>query len=268
MDLGLEGATAVVQGGTQGMGRAAAECFAADGAKVAVLARTQADLDVTVAGLLERRRGRRRRPAGRHHRRRPQVDAAFAEIGERWDGSLNILVNATGSGAGGGFDDMTDAEWSELIDLGAMGMVRCVRSALPLLRAAEWARIVNVSAHSTKRQTPSPHRLHRGQGRWSRASPRTSRQTLAPGGDPGEHGLPGKLRHRELQGMGPQRGHRRRRPRTRACGGSTSTSVIPRELPRAGDPAEIGPVIAFLASKRNTYMTGANVNVDGGSDFC
>src|SRR4051794_35501981 len=39
------------------------------------------------------------------------------------------------------------------IDLGAMGMVRCVRAALPLLRAAEWARIVNVSAHSTKRQT-------------------------------------------------------------------------------------------------------------------
>ena len=53
MDLGLAGATALVQGGTQGMGRAAAECFAVDGAKVAVLARTQADLDATVARLLE-----------------------------------------------------------------------------------------------------------------------------------------------------------------------------------------------------------------------
>ena len=51
MDLGLEGAKAVVQGGTQGMGRAAAECFAADGARVAVLARTQADLDETAAHL-------------------------------------------------------------------------------------------------------------------------------------------------------------------------------------------------------------------------
>jgi 3-oxoacyl-[acyl-carrier protein] reductase len=51
MDLGLSGATAVVQGGTQGMGRAAAECFAVDGARVAVLARTQADLDTTVARL-------------------------------------------------------------------------------------------------------------------------------------------------------------------------------------------------------------------------
>jgi 3-oxoacyl-[acyl-carrier protein] reductase len=41
----------------------------------------------------------------------------------------------------------------------------------------------------------------------------------------------------------------------------------PAFLPRAGDPSEIGPVIAFVASQRNTYMTGANVNVDGGSDF-
>ena len=42
----------------------------------------------------------------------------------------------------------------------------------------------------------------------------------------------------------------------------------PAHLPRAGDPAEIGPVIAFVGSRVNSYMTGADVNVDGGSDFC
>ena len=41
----------------------------------------------------------------------------------------------------------------------------------------------------------------------------------------------------------------------------------PAHMPRAGDPAEIGPVIAFVGSRRNSYMTGANINVDGGSDF-
>ncbi|MGH3542833.1 MAG: SDR family oxidoreductase, partial [Mycobacterium sp.] len=41
----------------------------------------------------------------------------------------------------------------------------------------------------------------------------------------------------------------------------------PAQLPRAGLPNEVGPVVAFLASRCNSYMTGANVNVDGGSDF-
>jgi NAD(P)-dependent dehydrogenase (short-subunit alcohol dehydrogenase family) len=41
----------------------------------------------------------------------------------------------------------------------------------------------------------------------------------------------------------------------------------PAHLGRAGDPKEIGPVIAFAASRINTYMTGADINVDGGSDF-
>ena len=45
MDLGLADATVIVAGGTTGMGRAAADCFAADGARVAVLARSRADLD-------------------------------------------------------------------------------------------------------------------------------------------------------------------------------------------------------------------------------
>ena len=41
----------------------------------------------------------------------------------------------------------------------------------------------------------------------------------------------------------------------------------PAHLPRAGSPREMGSVVAFLASRRNSYMTGANVDVDGGSDF-
>src|ERR1700721_3372193 len=44
-------------------------------------------------------------------------------------------------------------QWSQAFDEGVMGMVRCVRAALPLLRKAEWARVVNFSAHSTQRQS-------------------------------------------------------------------------------------------------------------------
>src|SRR5439155_14409143 len=150
MDLGLAGATAVVQGGTSGMGRAAATCFANDGARVAVLARTQAKIDETCAELLASGSpevlGLRADMTDAE-----QIGAAFAEVGDRW-GSLNILVNAAGPSGAAKFDELTDDAWMRALDEGCLGMVRCVRAALPLLRQAEWARIVNVSAHSVKRQ--------------------------------------------------------------------------------------------------------------------
>ena len=54
-----------------------------------------------------------------------------------------------------GFEDLDDEEWVATFDIGTLSAVRCVRAALPLLRAAPWARIVNISAHSTRRQSPS-----------------------------------------------------------------------------------------------------------------
>ncbi len=81
------------------------------------------------------------------------VQRVFDEIGERWNGELNILINAVGPGTQGTFEDLTDDQWREAFEDGVTGMVHCVRSALPLLRKAQWARIVNFSAHSTQRQT-------------------------------------------------------------------------------------------------------------------
>ena len=86
MDLGLKDATVIVAGGTTGMGRAAADCFAADGARVAVLARSRDELDRTAAALAD---------LGSPDAIGLQVDlfdgdsveAAVAEVGERWGSS-------------------------------------------------------------------------------------------------------------------------------------------------------------------------------------
>lgn len=263
MDLGLAGARVVVQGGTQGMGRAAADCFADDKACVAVLARTVADLDATVEALLARGAPEAfgiptdiTDPAS--------VDAAFTRIGERW-GDINVLVNATGPAGLGRFEDLTDDEWRETLDLGALGMIRCCRAAIPLLRKAEWGRIVNVSAHSTKRQTAVLPAYTAAKSVVTSVSKNLSLSlaedeilvnTVSPGSFATEAlrgwaqsvGIDPTDLYGIMQGIAEHFGH-------------------PAHLPRAGDPDEIGPVIAFLASKRNSYMTGANVNVDGGSDF-
>jgi 3-oxoacyl-[acyl-carrier protein] reductase len=153
MDLGLRDAAAVVTGGSSGMGRAAAECLAEDGARVAVFARRRAELDETVKALLE---------LGSPDAVGLSVDvgdpaaleSAFAEVGARW-GALNILINTVGPGDTGTIDTLPDAGWQRSLELGLMSVVRCTRVALPWIRKAEWGRIVNVSAHSTKRQTPT-----------------------------------------------------------------------------------------------------------------
>jgi 3-oxoacyl-[acyl-carrier protein] reductase len=263
MDLGLKGATVVVQGGTQGMGWAAAECFAADGAKVAVLARDQVKLDAAVARLKELGAPDALGLAA-DITRLDQVEAAFATVKDRW-GTLNILVNAAGPGAGGAFEDLDDEAWRAVIDHGAMGMVRCVRAALPLLKAAEWARIVNVSAHSTRRQNPGLVAYTAAKSMVTSITKNLS-LSLAKDGilvntvSPGTFASPTLRKWATSKGIDPD-------DLVAMMKGIEEHFGHPSHLPRAGHPSEIGPVIAFVASRRNSYMTGANINVDGGSDF-
>jgi NAD(P)-dependent dehydrogenase (short-subunit alcohol dehydrogenase family) len=116
MDLGLSDAVIVVAGGTTGMGRAAADCFAADGARVAVLARTQEALDDTAESL---------RALGSPDAiglptdllDQGSVERALAQVGERW-GHCNALVNAAGPFPGGikPFEEYTDAEWLDVVN--------------------------------------------------------------------------------------------------------------------------------------------------------
>lgn len=268
MDLGLAGAAVAVNGGTKGMGRAAAEVFASEGARVAVLARTPPGLDDTVAAL--KAKGATdavgiRTDLGDD----AQVAAAFGDIRRRWE-HLNVLVNCAGPSVGmGGIEAVDDAGWHGAFDGGVLSAVRCVRHALPLLRAAEWARVVNVSAHSTKRQTPGLIAYTAAKAAMTSMSKNLS-QTLAPEGilvntvSPGSFLSEGLKAY--LQALPPERGidpddlHDAMRAIAEGLG-------HPAHMPRAGDPREIGPVIAFLGSRINSYMTGANVNVDGGSDF-
>ena len=266
MDLGLEGATAVVTGGTKGMGRAVAEAFADDGARVAVLARGRSALDETTAEL-----GRRGAPDALglsvDLTDPAAIDEAFAEIGNRW-GAINSLVNTVGPGDGF-FENMTDADWDAAMQIGLMAAVRCTRAALPLLRAAEWARVVNFAAHSIQRQSPRIVAYTASKAALTSVSKNLAR-SLAPDQILVNTICPGTIVTASFTEVLD--------PILAADGLDSSDPVDvmtwirnnfhqPADLGRAGIPDEVASITVYLASRRNGYVTGATVNVDGGSDF-
>ncbi len=268
MDLGLSGAAVCVQGGTQGMGRAVAQVFAREGARVAVLARDRGRLDETVGelgglgaadavGL----------PADTTDT--VAVNAAFATLGQRW-GELNALVCAAGPPVSDiPWTDVTDDQWRHAFDIGALGTVRCARAALPLLRAARWARIVSLSAMSSRSQGYGLAEYTAAKAALNSITKNLSLE-LAPDGILANVVSPGTFVTEQL------RRHLDTMESARGVDAADLAGVmawiqrqyaVRADLGRAGDPAEIAAVICFLASARNTYTTGANVNVDGGSAF-
>jgi NAD(P)-dependent dehydrogenase (short-subunit alcohol dehydrogenase family) len=266
MDLGLQGAKAVVSGGSKGMGRAIAQRLATEGAEVAVLARGRQALDDTVAALHEVG------SAGSlglavDVTDRAQVEEAFSELGRQW-GSLNVLVNTLGPGAGR-FEQLDDEDWDGSFDLGVMAAVRCVRAGLPLLRKAEWARIVNVSAHSTQRQSPLIVAYTAAKAALTSVSKNLSK-SLAPEGILVNTVSPGSIVTASfsegLRDIFAQEGLDATDPYD-VMKWIDEHFHQPADLGRAGLPEEVASLTAYLASRTNGYVTGANVNVDGGSDF-
>jgi 3-oxoacyl-[acyl-carrier protein] reductase len=268
MDLGLAGAAVCVQGGTQGMGMATARTFAAEGARVAVLARDQGRLDATVAQLRE---------LGSPDAvglstdvtDRDSVERAFAAIGERW-GELNALVCAVGPDVSDvPWTEVTDEQWLRAFDLGAVSAVRCARAALALLRRAPWGRIVNLAAMSARSHGYGLAEYTAAKAALTSISKNLSLE-LASDGILVNVVSPGTFLTEQV------RRHIDALPSVADVDGDDLGSVmrwiqsqysVRADLRRAGDPAEIAAVICFLASRRNTYTTGANVNVDGGSAF-
>ena len=266
MDLGLAGSKAVVTGGSKGMGLAIAQTLAAEGASVAVMARDKAALDGAVESLLA---------GGAPDAVGISVDmsdadsiaAGFAQVSQRW-GQLNSLVHTIGPGDGY-FEEMSDTDWDATFALGTMSGVRSIRASLPMLRAAEWARIVTLSAHSIQRQSPRIVAYTAAKAALTSVTKNLSK-SLAKDGILVNCVCPGTIVTASFT--------ENLKDILAADGLDASNPVHimkwiednfhhPCDLGRAGLPEEIASITTYLASRRNGYVTGATVNVDGGSDF-
>ncbi|GIX31948.1 MAG: beta-ketoacyl-ACP reductase [Porticoccaceae bacterium] len=272
MDLGLAGAAVCILGGSKGLGRVAALEFAREGARVAVAARSRAALEET---------GRDLAAAGAAEVIAVPCDAAnprsiaelFARLEARW-GILHTLVNMVGPtepSPGATFLDVPDEAWQYYWDLGVMSAVRASRAAVPLMRRAGWGRIVNVSSISARIGMPfeAPYMAAKAalaalskNMAFALAPENILVNTLTPGVYHTE-----ALRH-YMEATGASARHDPEDPvaiyrwmveeQGARCAG---------RLGRIARPEEIAPLILFLGSPRASYLVGANIAADGGTDF-
>ena len=273
MDLGLRGARVCISGGTKGIGLALALRLARENARVCVTGRNQPTIDSVAAQLTD---------AGCTEAwglaldlfDPGQITEAYAQLGARW-GELNLLINVAGTTDAprrASFADCADDDWYRSFDMATLSAVRCSRAALPWLRRASWARIVNVSSIVSRLKTPelAPYATAKAA---LEALSKTMALTLAADGILVNTVTPGAVVTEALKdwmraagaarrGLDPDNLRDCQRWVTEDFGGKTNSA-----LGRCASPDEIAAVIAFVGSQTNSFMTGANIVVDGGTDY-
>jgi 3-oxoacyl-[acyl-carrier protein] reductase len=189
-----------------------------------------------------------------------EADAVrFVREGSEALGGCQILVTNAGGPRTGRFEELTDDDFRTALDLLFFSAVRMAREAIPGMRAAGYGRIVMLSSLSARepiRDLILSSSARAGLSGWAK----TLSDEVAPDGITVNAVLPGRVwtdRVRSLIEHGAERSGRSTEEERTA-----EEASIP--VRRFGDPAEVGAVVAFLASRDAGYVTGTSIAVDGG----
>ena len=142
MDLGLKGKVALVTGGSKGIGKGVARGLLEEGAKVAICARTKADLDTAAAELANATGGEVLAVAGDLTREADVQKIVDTTVGRF--GRIDVLVNNAGAAPGGLLLDLSEEQWQQALQLKFMGYVRCMKAVIPHMLKQGGGRIVNI----------------------------------------------------------------------------------------------------------------------------
>jgi NAD(P)-dependent dehydrogenase (short-subunit alcohol dehydrogenase family) len=257
MDLGLNGKAAVVAASSRGLGRASALALAREGARVTICSRTEADLRVAAEEIrAETNADVLAVPADLATADGIQriVRASVEEFG-----GVDVLVANAGGPARGKFADLGDEDWRRAFELVTLTFVRLVREVTPYMRDRGWGRIVAIQSSSVK-QPVEYLDLSNGIRPGIAGLMKALMPDLAKDGITINLVLPGTF----LTGrINPALAHGTAQiDESLAAELAPLAATIP--LGRLGDPIELGDLVAFLASERASYITGAVYQVDGG----
>lgn len=240
----FSGKVAVVTGGGQGMGRAVARRFVEGGAKVVVNDKNgdaaHATADALGSGALA---------APGDVTVKADVDAVVRLAVDAF-GSIGILVNNAGILFSTALADMEEDEWDLVIDVNMKGTYLFTRAVLPVMKQAGWGRIVNFSSTAGKAVSTlgGPHYTAAKAGILGLT--RAAAKEFAPYGITVNAVCPGLVNTEMVQqNVAPER---------------LDAYLASFPISRICDPSEVAELVAFLASDRAAYVTGASLDINGG----
>lgn len=245
------GRTAVVVGGSRGIGRAISGLLAETHSTVAVIYRSDEQAAAETAGLVEAR-GARALPVRADMRDAPAIAAALEELAQR-TGSLDTFVHTAGALTDWKvLRDMSPQGWRDHIDSDLNGFFNAVSPALRIMHAQGSGNIVAITSISPRAAAP-----HSAQSAASKAGVEAMIRVIAR--EEGRHGIranavaPGLTEtdqgRQAMEHWGPE---------------GTKRVLAQSAIPRMGTAEEVAQVVAFLVSPAASYVTGRVIIADGG----
>ena len=251
MDLGLNGKIAVITGSSRGLGYASARALLDEGCSVVICARNKAQLELAADQLRETVSDDRVLALQADLSTDSGVTSVIEEAVEKY-GRLDVLVNNVGQAGGSGIVETSDAEWDAALNNTLFPAIRASRRAVPYLRKGGGGAIIMIASiwgrESGGRMTYNAVKSAEISLAKSLAQQLAADSIRVNSVAPGSISFPGGSWHRRQQedpeGM---------------------KTFVRENLPfgRFGQAGEVGAVVAFLASERASWISGACVTVDG-----